>query len=1144
MSIHVNLNHRTTYHYDRPVGLSPHVVRLRPAPHCRTPIEAYSLRIAPADHFINWQQDPFGNWAARLVFPEKTQELSIEVDLIADMTVINPFDFFVEASAEHFPFRYDEQLATQLAPYLEVVERGPLLQRWLTALERKPTSIVTFLSGLNLRLQQDIAYTIRMEAGVQTCEQTLSLARGSCRDTGWLLVQILRHLGLAARFVSGYLVQLTADVKPVDGPAGPTVDFTDLHAWAEVYVPGAGWLGLDPTSGLFAGEGHIPLACTPEPASAAPVTGYSEPAEVTFGYTNAVRRARETPRVTKPYSDEQWAAIDALGGAVDAALERGDVRLTMGGEPTFVAADDMDGAEWTTEAHGPTKRLRAGDLLRALQARIAPGAVLHFGQGKWYPGEPLPRWALACIWRSDGAPLWHDHALLADEREARACGPVEAARFVERLASQLDLAPELAVPGYEDVFYYLWKEGNLPINVDPLQSNLDDAEERRRLTTLLRRGLGTVTGYALPLRWVPNLSGGTWLSTRWQFRRARMYLIPGSSPMGFRLPLDSLPWLPEELREPDYPIDPFAPRGPLTVMQHPSLDGDGDAASDAGAAPDGDAASDAALEGRASARPGEPGGELGDGGRAEARPSRADGDTDDDSAASREWPDADVRTALCVEPRDGQLYVFLPPLVSVESFVALLTAIEATARELGMPIVLEGYEPPRDPRLRHLLITPDPGVLEVNVHPSRNWSELTAITEILYEEAHACKLGTEKFMLDGRHTGTGGGNHVTLGAATAGDSPVLRRPDLLRSLLTFWQHHPSLSFLFSGLFVGPTSQAPRVDEARTDSLYELEIAFQQTPANGAPAPWLVDRLFRNLLIDVTGNTHRAEFCIDKLYAPAGPAGRLGLLEMRAFEMPPHPRMSLVQQLLLRAIVARCWATPYRGALVRWDTALHDRFMLPHFLWNDLREVLCDLERAGFPFAADWFAPFLEFRFPRYGSAQIGDLELELRMAVEPWHVMGEEIGSQGTARYVDSSVERLQVRMMGLTEGRHVVACNGRRVPLRATGRRGEAVAGVRYRAWRPPSALHPSVPVHAPLIFDVIDTWSGYSIGGCTYHVAHPGGRNYETFPVNANEAEARRTARFWPYGHTPGPVAAPPEEAGLEHPYTLDLRRADRCA
>ncbi len=878
MSIHVNLNHRTRYRFDRPVALSPHVVRLRPAPHCRTPIEAYSLKIEPADHFINWQQDPFGNWAARLVFPEKTRELSIEVDIIADQTVINPFDFFVEQSADNYPFRYDEELATQLTPYLEVSERGPLLQRWLTGIDRSPRPVVDFLVEVNQRLQRAIAYSIRMEAGVQSCDETLTLARGSCRDTGWLLVQILRHLGLAARFVSGYLVQLTADVKAIDGPAGPSIDFTDLHAWAEVYVPGAGWLGLDPTSGLFAGEGHIPLACTPEPSSAAPVTGFTDPCEVEFTYTNLVRRVRETPRVTNPYTDEQWAAIDALGHTVDASLVQGDVRLTMGGEPTFVADDDMEGEEWTTAALGPTKRVRAGDLLRALQARIAPGAALHFGQGKWYPGEALPRWALTCLWRTDGEPLWHDHALIADEREPRGCGPLEAARFVERLATELNLAPELAVPGYEDVFYYLWKEGNLPINVDPLQSNLDDPEERRRLATLLRRGLGTVTGYALPLRWEPTVSHGAWVSSRWEFRRARMYLVPGTSPMGYRLPLESLPWAPDLEHEREHPVDPFAPRDPLRVMQSPGLRDDASGA--------------AAAETRDPAAAGAGGGD----GASGAGAGVGDGDTPAGAAAGASGApsaeDGGARTALCVEPRDGHLYIFLPPLHSLEAFVALLTAIEATARDLALPIVLEGYEPPHDPRLRKLQITPDPGVIEVNVHPSRTWGEITALTEMLYEEAHRCHLGTEKFMLDGRHTGTGGGNHVTVGGATAADSPALRRPDLLRSLVTFWQHHPSLSYFFSGLFVGPTSQAPRVDEARSDNLYELEIAMQQTPSGEAAKPWLVDRLFRNLLIDVTGNTHRAEFCIDKLYSPSGPTGRLGLIEMRAFEMPPHARMSL------------------------------------------------------------------------------------------------------------------------------------------------------------------------------------------------------------------------------------------------------------
>ncbi len=1099
MAIRVAVNHKTEYKFDRPVAVSPHVVRLRPAPHCRTRIEAYSLGVEPKNHFINWQQDPFGNYLARLVFPDRAKCLTFEVDLVAEMTVVNPFDFFLEEYADRYPFQYPPELRRDLEHYLEVTEQGPRLRDWLSEVGRSDQATVPFLVELNARLQRDIGYVVRFEAGVQACDDTLDKGTGSCRDSGWLLVQILRHLGLAARFVSGYLIQLSADVKSLDGPSGPEQDFTDLHAWAEVYLPGAGWVGLDPTSGLFAGEGHIPLACTPQPSSAAPVSGVTDKCEVDFYYHNRVTRIHEDPRVTKPYHEGQWQEILERGHRIDADLAKADVRLTFGGEPTFVSIDDMDAPEWNTAALGAHKRERAEELVRRLWQRFARGGVLHHGQGKWYPGEPLPRWALSVHWRADGRPVWSHPELLAEENRDYGAGAEEARRFAEALAGHLAVDPEHIVPAFEDAYYYLWKEQTLPQNLDPHDSHLRDPLERRRLTRIFDRGLEQVVGYALPLGWTETArKSGGWESARWHFRRERMYLVIGDSPMGFRLPLDSLPWEPESERDVTPVRDPFEERPPLDdaygeVMHRYSR-------------------------------------------LADEPPPRDD--ITPQPPADAEPPPSVVRTALCVEPRDGRLYLFLPPLTHLEHYLALLGRIEAVALELEQPVVIEGYEPPHDHRLSSFRVTPDPGVIEVNIHPTDTWGALVETTEALYAEARLARLGTEKFMLDGRHTGTGGGNHVTIGARSPADSPFLRRPDLLASLVLYWQHHPSLSYLFSGLFVGPTSQAPRVDEARDEVLHELEIAIAELPRGDVQTPWLVDRLFRNLLVDVTGNTHRAEFCIDKLYSPDTPAGRLGLLEFRGFEMPPHPQMSLVQMLLLRALIAWFWREPYRRRPVRWGTALHDRFMLPHFVREDLADVLADLDRAGLGLDLDWFAPFLEFRFPRYGRINAHGVELELGLAIEPWHVLGEETTAQGTARFVDSSVERLEVLVRGATDGRHVVACNRRRVPLFPTGTRGEFVAGVRYKAWQPPSGMHPTIGSHAPLVFDIVDTWNERAIGGCTYHVSHPGGRHYETLPVNASEAEARRIARFWPHGHTPGPMSPPPEEPSVDYPYTLDLR------
>jgi len=1114
MTIRVAIHHKTYYKFDRLVNLSPHIIRLRPAPHSRTPIHSYSMKVVPEAHFLNWQQDAFGNYLGRLVFPEKTDKFSIEVEVIADMTVINPFDFFLEEYAENFPFYYKKQLKKELAPYLEKEKQGKVFNKLVRSISKAPRRMNDFLVEVNQILEKKIEYCIRFEPGVQTPEETLSLAKGSCRDSAWLLVQIFRHLGLAARFASGYLVQLSSDEKSLDGPSGPEKDFTDLHAWCEVYIPGAGWIGLDPTSGLFASEGHIPLACTPDPVSAAPIEGYTDECEVEFDYSNEVERAHEDPRVTKPYSDAQWADILLLGDAVDRDLVAKDVRLTMGGEPTFVSVDDMESAQWNIDALGADKLRLAKTLLLKLRNHFAPMGLLHYGQGKWYPGEEVPRWALGLFWRKDGEALWTKPELLARVDQDYGHTVKNAEKFAVTLAGLLSLPKDYVQPAYEDALHYLLQEQKIPKNIDILAAKISDDLGRRRLARLLEQGFKDPSGYIVPLACDP--ASGEWTSSIWNVKRERLILTPGDSPMGLRLPLGDLP----ESTAPDIPADrdPFDPRGNLQTREdiHFPLESN--------------PPTPQKLQGA----------------------SQAIADTGNDSVPL-------VRTAMCIEARGGKVHVFMPPLHSLEHYIELVAAIEETADELAVPVIIEGYEPPRDPRIQKLLVTPDPGVIEVNVHPTSNWQELVANTTELYAAARECRLGAEKFMLDGRHTGTGGGNHITLGGATPADSPILRRPDLLRSLVTFWQHHPSLSYIFSGAFVGPTSQAPRVDEGRDEMLYEMEIAFQQMPEGLADQPWLVDRLMRNLLIDITGNTHRAEFCIDKLYAPNSATGRLGLLEFRGFEMPPHSRMALVQALLIRTLVARFWAEPYKKPLVRWGTALHDKFMMPHYLWQDMNEVITDLQEHGYPFKAEWLLPFEEFRFPHYGRVKLDEIEIELRWAVEPWNVLGEEVGSFGTARYVDSSVERLQVKVTGLTDGRYILACNGRRVPLRNTATHGEYVAGVRYRAWAPPSALHPTIGVHTPLIFDLIDTWTGRSMGGCSYHVSHPGGRSYETFPVNAMEAEARRGNRFGTLEHTPGPytprpdldavrefftepprpLAPPPEETPGEYPHTLDLRR-----
>jgi uncharacterized protein (DUF2126 family)/transglutaminase-like putative cysteine protease len=1001
----------------------------------------------------SWQFDPLANHVARVVFPNKSSEFSVTVDLVADMIPVNPFAFLLEPEAESVPFTYKPEVARNLEPFLSVEPAGRYLNELVDSV-RGPQPTIALLLGLNERIRNQVAYTTRLEHGVQTCEQTLSMGTGSCRDSSWLLVQACRQLGIAARFVSGYLIQLAGD-EPLAGEDVRKTDSVDLHAWAEVYLPGGGWVGMDPTSGLLTTEGHIPLACSSKPGDAAPIGGTVEPAGVEFTYEVTVRRVDEAPSLTSPFSEHDWQKVRELAHNVDRDLKAQDVRLTMGGEPTFVGLDEPESAQWNLEALGPQKRSAGLALIRSIRQRTAPGGLLHFGQGKWYPGEPVPRWAFHCISRKDGLPVWENGDLFALEGKKDAYGNTEAYAFLQALSRRLGAEPE---------------------NILPAMEPLTNQEEP--------------TGFVLPLR--RRQPGGrlTWSSQLWFERPERFTLSVGDSSIGYRIPVETMPWVaPDTL---SYEIDEDGQvKLPSAVARRPEMF-------------------------RQDPKP-DP-----------LQPISAD------AASAREL----IRPSLCVQARDGRLRVFLPYVAVLADYLDLVAALEETSQHLQKPVWIEGYPAPPDSRIQVFSLTPDPGVLEVNMPPTSEWDELETLNEMLAEEAQRHRLIAAKFGYDGTHLATGGGSHITLGGPTLAESPILRRPDVLRSLVSFWQNHPSLSYLFAGMYVGPTSQYPRVDEARVDALYELEVAFSHLPKGECP-PYIVDGLFRNLLVDVTGNSHRAEFCIDKLYPPAGQGLQLGLLELRAFEMPPHYRMGLLQTLLVRALVALFWKEPFTGGLLRWGAALHDRFMLPHFVERDFIDVLDALRSAGCPFVDKWFESHLEFRFPKIGEIEADGVRLELRQALEPWNVLAEETTSGGTGRSVDSSLERIQVKITGLTmASRYVVSCNGRRVPLHSSGGHDQALAGIRYRARRLSAALHPTIPVHTPLAFDLIDTWKKRSVGRCSYYASQPDGTLYVSRPADAAEASERRLQRFVITAPPEGVIATPPLENNPIFPMTLDLR------
>lgn len=1065
MSKRVAIRHFTKYTYEQPAQIFPQTIRLKPAPHTRTPIISYSLNIRPEKHFINWQQDPFGNYNCRLVFPELVKEFVIDVEVIADLVSFNPFDFFLEEKATKFPFQYEDQLKKELTPYLEIKESGAeLLALKAESDQFLGDETINFFVNVNRLVNEKVKYSIRMEPGVQTCTETLTKASGSCRDSAWLLVQLFRNYGIASRFVSGYLVQLKSDETVIDGPNGPTEDFTDLHAWAEVYIPGAGWVGLDATSGLLAGEGHIPLACTPDPVSAAPISGYVSNTKSTMEFRNEVERIYEKPRVSLPYNDLQLENIHRLGSITDGMLEENNVRLTMGGEPTFVSTENLDAEEWNNDADGEEKRIKAFDLTLRLKEQFAPNGLLFFGQGKWYPGEALPRWQNAIIFRKDGKAIWNNLNLLANPNKKGNISTEQMEEFAHELCHQLMVPAKNLHNAYEDVFYYQWEKDNLPANLPVEEIDDEESMARQTLASLLDKGLSTPAGIALPLEW--NTNHNCWLSSKWKLTRTDLFLIPGNSALGYRLPLNRLPKVTEEDFEFSPIYDPFEDRDVLPDFQQMIQDRNSQ-------------------------------GQL--------------------SENVHSYSKETIRTTLCLEIRNGNLYVFLPPFTTIEPFLILVSTLEKVCSKLNIPIILEGYQPPFDHRVSKLSVTPDPGVIEVNIHPANNWQEIRSTYGILFEQANQSKLSAQKFMIDGSHTGTNGGNHITLGGTTPRESPLLRNPELLESMLRFWVNHPALSYLFSSTFVGMTSQAPRVDEGKPDAIYNLEIAFRELSKQNDPPFWMVDRIFRNILTDITGNTHRAEFCIDKLYSPDSMSGRLGILELRGFDMPPHRDMCFVQLLLIRSLVAVFWKNPYKAKMVKWGSVLHDKFMLHHFVRRDMEEVVDYLKSNGIDFNEQWMEPFYEFRFPVLGRVQVDQISLTLRSAIEPWNVLGEEIIKSGTSRYVDSSIERIEVSVEGFNQERYWLLCNNQKVKLTSTNLDEKYVAGIRYKAWAPYSAMHPTIDIDTPLRFDVYDTWNQRSIGGCTYHVMHPGGRNYETRPVNIFEAEGRRLTRFQENRHSP---------------------------
>lgn len=1049
MTLRLALTHRIENRFDQPVQCSTHWLRLRPAPHTRARVEAYSLRVEPGTHFINWLRDPYENHLARLDLPQPVTHLTLTVELILALADSNPFDFLVESFAAQAPFAYPRQLRKELAPYLVPAAGGPRLAEWFAQFDRTPRYIIEFLDHVNRRVHERIKLETQDRSAAIDIEALLARGHGAPWELAWLLTLSLRNLGLAARFVSGYRV--------VTGTSVADAAAASLHAWSEVFLPGAGWVGLDPAAAMFTNEHYVPLAGAPEPLRALPCIGYREVCAEQQQEAVTARVLAPTPSAW-PFTATVWSDMTAVGHKIEQSLQVADVALTVARSLNFVSVTEPAAPEWNTSALGPDKRRVAQALAEALRTQAAPGGVLHVGQSEHYGGEGVPRWRLSCCFRIDGQPVWRDPARLAGSTADTSTTPPDARAFGDQLARALRLPTSALIPAFEDGLHLAWRDAATPA---PAPEVLRDPTRRRALAERLSALDAEPSGYVLPLRWDDTRAG--WRSGAWTLRRARLYLLPGDAALGYRLPLDSL--VADDAAEQRITERcQFELRAPLAEIHN----------------------------------------------EVSARLTRIEvGAAEVTPADAHVAADASPRTALCVQVRAAALHVFLPPLSHLEHYLELIAAIEASAESLQVVVWLEGYEPPVDHRLRRFTLEPDAGVLRLQLPETASWSEHVALLELAYQEAAHLGLSAQRLLADGVRQPVNGVSAMILGGTSAADSPFLQQPQLLRSLITYWQRHPSLSYFFTTQAGG---QAPRPDEGRAEALYELGMALERIVPQARTPAWFPDRILRHLLADPAGNMRRAEWRVDELYDPARASRRLGQITLRAFETAAHPQLAALQSLLVMALVARFAHDPIEAELLPWGAALHDRYLLPQPLWQDLEVVLSELTSVDLPFSRDWFAPFLDVHFPLLGTVQIGAIALELRTAHEPWPVLAEEVTAAGVARFVDSANERVQVRVTGLAPGRYILVCNGRRVPLQPGGSHDEFIAGVRYKACSPPATLHPTTAVFTELVFDLIDTWSGQAVGGCTYTIPS---RSRIAGPAAMPAGDARYAAS--------GPQAAP---------------------